>query len=67
MVRILIVAALLLPTVAHAQTAPSGQAAFAGALAQNLSVVLAENDALKAQVADLQKQLAEKAAAPTTK
>lgn len=55
---------LLLPVAVSAQVPQSAQANFASALAGSLSNALAENDQLKAQVADLQKKLADVAKAP---
>lgn len=60
--RLTLIAVLLVPAAALAQqpaSPPSGPSTLASFLAANLSNALAESDALRAQVADLQKQLAE--------
>jgi hypothetical protein len=62
--RALIALALLAPIAAHAQPAPQGQgqpsqaATLAGSLATNWSTSLIEVDALRARVAELERQLA---------
>lgn len=61
--RLLILAAtLFVPLAAHAQQPPpiSAPAAFAAVLAQNLATALAENDALRAEVAKLRAAAADK-------
>lgn len=69
---LLAAALLVVPTVAFAQSPPqqSSQEALTSALAGSLSHALGEVDGLKAQVADLQKQLtdlkAPKPAAPAS-
>jgi len=65
--RYLILTALLFPTVATAQTAPNAQASLAASLASNLSMAVAENEQLKAEVAELKKRLAEAPPQPPVK
>lgn len=56
--RALAFAFALLPSVAFAQSAPqTGPQQLASFLASSLAASMAKNDALEAQVADLQKQL----------
>jgi len=58
MKRIILAALLLAPIVARAQApAQSGPQQVSAFLASSLTAAVAENDALKAQVADLQKKL----------
>lgn len=57
MLRLAIIFSVL-PIVAFAQSAPQTSAQrFAAALASDLTSALVENDLLRAQVADLQKQI----------
>lgn len=67
--RLVLFMALLAPVAAHAQQPQpaNSQAEVAAFLARNLSQIAGENDALRAQLSDLQKQLAAAQAKPQEK